>query len=236
VGRFLGMTCCLVVLCTGARVSAADDGKVSIEGMATSIVVLTSSNKPNYLDARLIGSVIADLRAASPTFRDLLAVLAASPRLLILISPSNDLRYSDGLIGKTRFLVGPDRVVAFVDVVMDRANTRIRQEAVAHELGHVAEVACVGPFEDQKDLGRIIRRRSDWSGLAPKGAVLETAFATRIGQQVVQEARSTTRPTSQFIRLAAETGLTACPVLPRGDGVTFVQAETGAEGGVFEDR
>jgi hypothetical protein len=236
VGRVLGVACCLVVLSLAARVSSADDGKVSIEGMATSIVVLTSSNKPNYLDARLIGSVIADLRAGSPTFRDLLAVLAASPRLLILISPSRDLRYSDGLIGKTRFLVGPDRVVAFVDVVMDRANTRTRQEAVAHELGHIAEVACVGPFDDQKDLRRIIRRRSDWSGMAQKGAVLETAFATRIGQQVLQEARSATRATSQFMRLAGETGLTACPVLTRGDAVTFVQAETGAEGGVFEDR
>ena len=64
--------------------------------METSIVVLTSSTKHDYLDGKLIGSTIAELRAASPTFRDLLAVLAASPRLLTLISTSTGVRYVQG--------------------------------------------------------------------------------------------------------------------------------------------
>jgi hypothetical protein len=239
VGRLLG-TFCLVVVCVSARVSAADDAEmkeVRIEGMKTSIVVLTSSTKPNYFDGKLIGSVIDELRASSPTFRELLAVLAASPRLMTLISPSTDLHDIDGMIGKTRFLVRRDRVMAFVEVFMDHANIRIRQEAIAHELGHIAEVACLGSFEDQDGLYQILRRRAEWSGMVAKGAVLETAFAVTIGRRVLHEARSKAKPTSQFMRLAAESGLTACPVLRPADGFNIVQRETlPLEGELFQDR
>jgi hypothetical protein len=239
VGRLLGAFC-LVVICLAARGSAAEDREdqgLKIEGMNTSVVVLASSTKPNYLDGKLIGSGIAQLRVTSPTFRDLLAVLAASPRLLTLISPSPELRSSEGMIGKTRFLVGPNRIVAFVDVFMDRTNHMLRQEAIAHELGHIVEVACLGPFEDQASLHRTLRRRAQWSGLLMKNAVIETAFAITIGRQVVQEAKSKARLTSQFMRLASESGLTACPVLPPGDGFTIVQRETSpAEGELFQDR
>jgi hypothetical protein len=230
VSRFLG-TVCLVLLCIGASVSALGNGEgkeVTIEGMKNSIVLLTSSSNPNYLDAKLIGSVIAELRVASPTFRDVLAVLATSSRLLTLISPSTDVRYVDGMVGKTRFLVGPDRVVAFVDIFMDRTNTRTRQAAIAHELAHIAEVACLGPIDDQEGLRQILRRRADWYGMAAKGAVLETAFAIAAGRQVLQEATSRARLASQFMRLASESGLTACPVLRPNDGFTIVQRETPA--------
>src|SRR5205085_1023148 len=100
-----------------------------------------------------------------------------TPRLLVLISPSTDVRYVNGLIGRTRFQVGPDRVVAFVDIFVDRATTRTRQEAIAHELGHIAEVACLGPFDGNEALRRLLRRRADWFGSTLKAEVIETPFA-----------------------------------------------------------
>jgi hypothetical protein len=216
-------TVCLVLACLGARVSATDDDGVVIEGMKNSMVVLTSSTKANYLDGTLIRSVIADLRVASPTFRDMLAAIVATPRLLVLISPSTDVHYVDGLMGRTRFQVGPDRVMAFVDVFVDRATTRARQEAIAHELGHVAEVACIGAFADQEALRRLIRRRADWFSITLKAVVIETPFAVNIGQQVIQEVKSKARPASQFARLTVRSGLTACPALPPADGFVLAQ-------------
>jgi hypothetical protein len=221
-GRFFAAFL-VALVCIGARVAATDDSSMAIEGMTTSMVVLTSSAKANHLDGVLIRSVVANLRVVSPTFRDILAAIAASPRLLVLISPSTDVRYVDGMMGRTRFQVGPDRVVAFVDIFVDRANTRTRQEAIAHELGHIAEVACIGAYDDQESLRRLVRRRADWFGMSLNTAILETPFAVTIGQQVIQEAKSKTRSASQFTRLTEHSGLTACPALPADDGFTAAQ-------------
>jgi hypothetical protein len=235
VGRILG-ACCLVLLLVDGRGAAAADGEPVVDGMKGSIVFLTSNSRADYLDSKLISAAIADLRAGSPTFRDLLAVLAASPRLLTLISTSTDVKYVHGMIGRTRFQVGPDRVVAFVDVFVERATARSRQEAIAHELAHIAEVACLGAFDDQDGLRRLLRSRAEWGGTLDNSVAIETGFAVRMGRLTVQEARTRARLTSQFARLATRSGLRACPLLPPGDGYTIVQKETTAAEVLFQER
>src|SRR5262249_12568720 len=132
---FVSLTIGLLALAT-PRVAGAD--VVDGDDLRASIVVRTSPKSPNYLDGVLIWEAVLDLQRRSPTFRDLLDVLMASPRSLALLAPAPEIQHS-GLIGRTRFQAGPQHVVAFVDVIVDRFNPSMRRLAVAHELAHVAE-------------------------------------------------------------------------------------------------
>ena len=178
---------------------------VVIEGMETSIVVLTSSTRPDYLEGKLIGSVIARLRAASPTFRDVLAALAASPRLLTLISTSTDVKgrprddWADPFPGGAgprrgicRHLRGP-RQPAGSERAPSPMSWGTSQKWRVWESSRTRKT-CVDS----------IRGRANWVGTSDKGEPLETGFAVRIGEQVLQEASSKRRLTSQFTRLTAQ--------------------------------
>src|SRR4051812_14652521 len=111
--RFLAALC-LALVCVPAPVSAIGDQETAFETRLRTLVALTSPANPNYPDAMLIESTIAELSGASATFRDLLAVLISSPRILTFVSPSKDVQRLH-LIGRTRFRVSPNRVVAFVE-------------------------------------------------------------------------------------------------------------------------
>jgi len=178
-----------------ARSARASDELLA--GMSPLLALRTSPSRADYVDGRLIGETLVDLRRTSPTFRDVLATLTASPRLVTLVSPSREIQQVLGLIGRTRFQAGPDRVVAFIDVHVDLMAVGIRREAIAHELAHVAEVACLGDFFNQADLraalSRHVHRRPDVRDRVP----IETGFAVDVGRQVLQESRSDGRLTSQ---------------------------------------
>ena len=83
---------------------------------------------------------------------------------------------------------------------------------------------------------RLFRSRAGWVGTSDKDAEFETGFAVKVGEQVVQEARSKRRLTSQFTRLTAQSGLRTCPVVVPGDGFAIVQTEAAAAGPLFQDR
>jgi hypothetical protein len=190
-----------------------------IAELKTSLVVLTAPAKPNFSDARLLGDTIVHLRQRSATFRDLLAVLGASPRLLALFAPSTEINYVNGFIGRTRFRLGPTRTVAFVDVYVDRLNLALLREAVAHEMAHIAEVACFGDVASSEELRALLlrqpRRRASRSS-----AVFETGFAQKVGRAVVREAAARAASPSQFQKFTREFHLSACPTIPLADGFT----------------
>ena len=213
-----------------SRVAAIDPVGGQTGDLRMSLVVRTSPRMPNHIDGTLIWETVLDLRQRSATFRDLLEVLLASPRSLALLTPAPEL-HNAGLIGRTRFRAGPRHVVAFVDLVVDRLNPPLRRLAVAHELAHVAEVACLGFVDTQEALQQ---RMAAHVGSAPvrPGVPIETGFALEAGQVIVREAEGRPGRPSQFQRLARAHRLPSCPVRPMGDLPQIVGVgESDSEGG-----
>lgn len=184
-----------------------------IEGLETTLVILATAGRPTYHDGLVICDTISDLRRHSPTFAELLKVLRASPQLHVFFSRSTDLKRM-GLFGRTRFSVGPRDTVAFVDLLLDRTNLGMLRESVAHELAHVAEVACLGMPEDV----RALRLRLVGHGGQHKGtpeAPIETKFALTVGRVVEQEVARRSLGGSRFAVLASDHGLDGCPAIAR---------------------
>ena len=232
-----GTTTLLVSLTVGllaittTRVAAVETVDEHAGDLRMAIVVRTSPKTPNHLDGLLIWETVLDLQRRSPTFRDLLDVLMASPRSLALLTPAPEILQTDGLIGRTRFRAGPQHVVAFVEVIVDRFNPSMRRLAIAHELAHVAEVACLG-FIDTQDALQQRMAVHVGSVSARRGQPIETGFALETGQVIVREAEARIGRPSQFSRLARAHRLTSCPVRPMTDTPQIVDSgESGGEGG-----
>ena len=196
---------------------------VLIPEMNQSIVLLTST-KSNYVDGRLIADTINELRAKSATFDEMVRLLGSS-RLLTMIKPKADLRAATGLIGRTRFSVGSKRTVAFVELLPLRDDIRTRREAVAHELAHVVEVACLGPVTDQDDLHQRMRLQLTRFSERSRSSVLETRFASTVAKAVVRETLKRRTVQGQLTHLLGRDGLTSCPTPLLGREVTIAQLE-----------
>lgn len=183
-----------------------------IEGLETKLVIFARAGKPNYYDGLLICDTVAELRRHSPTFAELLQVLRASPQLHVFFGRSTGLK-DVGLFGRTRFAVSPRDTVAFVELSLDRMNLAMLRESVAHELAHVAEVACLGMPGDV----RVLRSRLDGGGQhrGTAEAPIETKFAVTVGRVVAQEVARRSRGLSRFAVLAREHGLDGCPGIGR---------------------
>src|SRR5262245_11231162 len=160
---------------------------VPLPEMRESIVLLTSP-KSQYVEGTIIADTIKDLRAASPTFDQMISVLGGSS-ILTLISPAPNLEGEKGLMGQTRFFVGPRKLVAIMQVVTPLDNPIRRREALAHELAHIVEVACLGQIRSGAELQeRIQTQLTRYSDRRP-GRVMETRFPNHVARVVLSEAR-----------------------------------------------
>lgn len=193
-----------------------------IPEMRETLVVRTSQGRADYLDGKLIGETIRDLRRQSPTFRDLLAVLAQS-RVIAMFSPSSDVNHVSGLIGRTRFHAGEQHVVALIEVYIDRRNVWTHREAVAHELAHVAEMGCLGDLHSQADIASAMQQ---YTGKKPSlGPTIanETGFALAIGRAVLKETLDGPARSSQFRSIAQRFRLPGCPARLPGDQAVLAE-------------
>ncbi len=212
----------LAVVLSSASAGRALCGDVPIPEMRESLVILTSPSSHTQMDGRLIAEAINELRRRSATFDQMLGTLAAS-RVLTFISPSVDVRRQAGLIGRTRFAIGKSRIVAIVEVGASRDDVRIRREAIAHEVAHVVEVACLGPIESQEALYQRLRPQLVWFSDSNRARPMETRFADRAAKTVMREAGGRRTDVSQLGRLAAREGLTACPAVQPGSALVIAQ-------------
>jgi hypothetical protein len=218
--RLLSLNCLGVALflLSGSVAFATD---APIPEMRESIVLLTSP-RSQYVEGAIIADTIKSLRALSPTFDEMIKVLGVS-RILTLISPAPKLDIEKGLIGQTRFFVGPAKVVAIVQVVTAYDNPTRRREAIAHELAHIVEVACLGPISSVAELQeRIQTQMVRFSDRRP-GRVIETRFPTRVARVVLEEARRRRGGPSQLGELLFRDGLMSCPETLPGHEVEIVQ-------------
>lgn len=161
----------------GLRVQAAEEPFDSLPRFVTV--------RPRYGDGRLLALDIVELRQRSPTFRAALGLLESRAHVRVLVAPA-PVRQADGMLGRTTFGMGPDELVAAIDVFVDERSKERTIEAIGHELGHVVEAVCVrGTAVTIKELDARLRPRAL---RAPGGgAVFETPFADSVGKTVSRE-------------------------------------------------
>jgi hypothetical protein len=220
-----GIALCFAILCGGptAPALAAEEW---ISRLPTFILMRTPKGSMTYSSGQLVARTILELPRLSPTFKDLMAFLEASPQITITIAPFSDISETERLIGFTRFRVYPTWIVGSIEVYADRLHPALSTEALAHELAHVVEVACLGDVDSSASLySRLLKQTGDSSSPRP-GAALETGFAREIGKVVSRE-RSFTHPTtSEFRSVAQRHGLTFCPPIPASDMKTTLGPES----------
>lgn len=162
------------------------------------------------MESQMLVETFDDLRRRSPLFREMVDVVDAS-RVLTYVRP---LRGSDraGLMGQTRFSVGERRIVARVDVAVSRDSPRVRMQAMAHEIAHVVEVACLGHIPNQAALfERMQPQAARFSGTG-RGSPMETRFAERIQWLVIKDLLSKAPVAGRLRAMTEREHLTACPV------------------------
>jgi hypothetical protein len=205
----------LSVACFGIALSSASVANgfgtdEPIPAMTASIVLLASPSSPNDWGGKIIAGTISELRKRSATFDEMLSTLAVS-RVQAFMSPSVDASQLQGLIGRTRFVVGGSGVVAFVQVATWRHDRQRVRAAVAHELAHVVEVTCLGMITNQETLYQRLRLQVPKFSWTRREEAMETRFAIRAGEAVLREAQRKDRGVSQLAQLTEREGLMACP-------------------------
>lgn len=219
----LPVTVVRLVMAVQSAAAAPDSaGAPPVPEMGSSLLVRTRGTALGAFDGRTISETIRELRQLSPTFRDLLEVLAGS-RVLMLVSPSTEVWTEHRQMGRTRFFVDERRIVALTDVYVDRPDLWRRREAIAHELAHVAEVVCLGDVTSVDDIYRLLPSYGGYRPSRQPDVVNETGFAEDAGRRVVREAASTKPGVSAFRALSLQHQLPSCPSRLAGDRPALAQ-------------
>jgi hypothetical protein len=165
---------------------------------------------PAFEATRFIVYCIHQLEAESATFRDLMATLAATRGLTLLLAPMTEFSRAEKIIGRTVFRPSAGGFSAWIDILVDRVRPDLTMEGVAHEFAHVTEAACMGEFRSMADLQSRLRRRA--ARFRSKGATseYETPFPNALGKEILREWQTRKIADSQFDALVSRFGLTGC--------------------------
>jgi hypothetical protein len=135
--------------------------------------------------------------------REMLTVLALTPRISVR------LRSHPGLQGLSlaHGVLQVDGASVRASLVFDRLTVPTQQfEMVGHEIGHVVEVACLGPIA--VELGRVLLRRGFGVRQPQKRTIaIETRFALDVGREVLNEALAHRKGLGKLQALAHQYGL-----------------------------
>ncbi len=166
--------------------------------------VVTASSNMEDADAELLRYAAVDLTRVSPTFRQLLEALRDAPHLVIRARTLG----ATTALGRGHFYVAGGRTIGMMEIAVHRGDRRLRSRAIAHELAHAVEVACLPPQPDTATLYRTLLERGRSSSGAPRG--IETPFAAAVETAVDRETCRRKPPTGQLPVLAAKFGLPRC--------------------------
>jgi hypothetical protein len=181
---------------TSAPANGSQDSTASNDGDSTS-----SPSRRIHLEDRVAKGHFLFLMNRSPTMREMLAALDLTPGISVR------LRSQPGLQGRSRAhgVLQVDGASIGASLEFDRLAMPTQQfEMVAHEIGHVVEVACLGPIA--VELGRVLLGRG--YGIREKRTIaIETRFAIDVGREVVNEAMAHRKGPGKLQALAHQYGL-----------------------------
>lgn len=166
-------------------------------------------------ELELLREAAALLIERSPTFREMLDVIAAAPHLRMGILAVTDV---SPRLGTTGFHVHGPWTYGVMNINMTHRDPKLRARAIAHEVAHAAEVACLPPAASTKALLHSLRPRRGVVPLMEQPG--ETPFAMAAEQAVMREyLRRAPDSGGVFIDLAARFALQHCAAL-RADSVS----------------
>lgn len=201
-----------VVFSPGARAQIPDTPRAyTCDGRAES--------SPIYAEDRLSCYHLDTLHRGSPTLRQMLRVLESTHWMAIRIR-SSGLLWRSWRIGQGMFAVSPEGLIAVLEFDMVRSDRHVQLEAVAHELAHVVELACLPdlpPMQTADDLRQILEERGRVT-LRSRVAQAETPFALDAGRQAAGEVRARSRD-SRLRALSMKHGLGGACLAEPGETV-----------------
>ncbi len=203
------IACLAVTLSAGCAASAAAQAGEENAGHSLRIVAGATGS---VSDVALLRAAATELASLSPTFRQMVETIRGAERFAVIVRPVAVLR----ALGEGRFVVKDAWTVGLVDIGAHRLDYRLRVRALAHELAHATEIACLPRHDTTDELRETLAARAGQSG---HRGPMETPFADAIERVVLREATSNSASEGRLGALAAAHDLPSCAALAAVDPV-----------------
>jgi hypothetical protein len=178
-------------------------GSLSAATNWSDVVRVTAATPFGAASAERMRYTADDLTRRSPTFRQMLDVLRSTPHLVLGAQPAEPSRS----LGRGHFHVEGSRTIGIMEIVVHQ-DAQLRVRAVAHELAHAVEIACLPPQPDTAALQRTLAQRGGYFNIGPRG--METPFAAAVERVVLREAWKARDAPGRLPMLAAKYDLPRC--------------------------
>jgi hypothetical protein len=175
----------LFAIATPALGQPRDDRAASTERNSTAI----RSPSVVTLADQVARSRLEYLAARSVTMKQMLAVLEMTPGISVRLASKATVARNSQSKAHGLLVVQAAGIRAALEFDSRHATPTQQLDAVAHEIAHVVEVACLTPINGIGQLRRALLGRGFGVRHVPTGIVrIETPFAVQAGREVVVEA------------------------------------------------
>lgn len=199
-GGFLGALCVMMItLGSPPVVHAQAIGTVSFDQV---VVTQPDADTGDRNSAKLLRTTATALMTRSLTFAELVTALARRSDLSLTMRPASLQRW----LGLGRYQVVNGRIYGAIKVNPNPDNRRLRERAIAHELAHAFEIACLLDSNVTGWRERLAERASRIAS-----GTFETPFADAIEMAVARE--SDRFESVAFITIVRRHGLGECQLV-----------------------
>ena len=190
-----------------ARTLDADDTSSTVP-FRRAIRIMPAAEALDFIENRLVESTLRETSRRSATFAEMLRALDGLRDVIVYLQTAT--LEERGLHGRARFGVARSGVlVGLITIHRFRpAELKGRIRAIAHELAHAFEAACLTHRATTSALHEALAARATSYGR--KGSA-ETPFPRAVETAVLDEWFRQQPTTPQIDALALEYGLTECP-------------------------
>jgi hypothetical protein len=199
---------CVALLACGAP-AAANAQAPARSPVFDTIVHTRPGESGDSVGAERLRSTAAKLMERSPTFASLMESLAQAGHMVMILQPGP----VEGLLGHGRYRGANGRITGVITVNTYLRNPDKRVRALAHELAHAFEIACMLPTGDISGLREQYAKRLGRP--VPPRTRVETPFARAVERVVEREAHQSVRAPTTLPALAARHGFGGCVDLLR---------------------
>jgi len=169
------------------------------------VLMVTAEPRKDAADIGLLRSMSAELMTISPTFRQMLEALKTATHMNLRARPVGGRR----ALGRGHFTVAGTFTMGLMEISVFRRDSHLQVRAIAHELAHATEIACLPPQADTATLHQRLVGRAGREGVL-KGHGIETPFALAAERIVLREYMGHGLPEGQLPYLATTYDLPLC--------------------------
>ena len=200
---------CVALLACGAPAAAAAQAPAGRSPVFDTIVHTRPGESGDSVGAERLRATARELMQRSPTFAGLIESLADAGNMILILQPGP----IEGLLGHGRYRAVDGRITGVITVNTYLGHKDKRVRALAHELAHAFEIACMLPTGDISGLREQYAKRLGRP--VPPRTRVETPFARAVEHVVDKESHQSVRGPTQLPDLAARHGFAGCADLLR---------------------